>query len=417
MCSDDLVASVLKLFLHLKLLLPTVFCQRKYHCENDINWRVNTQICRIFGIDIDKDDLPPRRTAAGNNSVTRVGKRKRTCSETVGSTPRRSTRIQQQSSVAESNAVGSSISGRNESNMTTGGEDIIRDQAEQPIDASANSRDDSARNENDSGEGSRFSQIEESQMPLIESFETDNEIINGQNVDDFLQFAKKASSLFCIRQFTRHASETPPGSQKDKYGTKPSEWCVTNSYCASSGRILAALGISDGQEAIEKLRETSIDVIKESCRQYGRFGFAELSEGNLGRYCASYKRFACMKKGDIVAMLIRGPTRKGKVYFGVITSNNLKIMSPDQAKEKNFPAPHLFELKEFDGLMLREVRWMRTGYMRHLPGQQEGRRGAYTVPWLAESSPFWLLNSKKGLDVITGTDTCKDFLQSTEQIS
>ena len=393
-----------------------MYCRRKYHCET-VNWFVDPQ--GLF--DIDEGDLP-RRTAAGDNSVTRAGKRKRTSSETVGSSPRRSTRIQQQRSIAESNAVGSSISGRNESNMTTGGEDIIHDEADQPIDAFVNSREVRARvqategrNECDSGEGSRFSQIEESQTQHLESSETDNEIINGQNLDEFLQFAKKASSLFCIRQFTGHAKKTPPGSQKDKYGTKPSEWCVSNGYCASSGRIVATLGTSNGQEAIKKLRETSIDVIKESCRHNGRF--AALTERDLGRYCAAYKRFACMQKGDIVAMLIPGPTRKGKVCFGVITSNNLIIMSPDQAEEKNFPAPHLFELKEFDGLMLREVRWMRKGYMRHLPGQQEGKPGVYTVPWLAESTPFWLFNKNEGLDVITGMDTCEEFLQSTDLIT
>ena len=66
----------------------------------------------------------------------------------------------------------------------------------------------------------------------------------------------------------------------------------------------------------------------------------------------------------------------------------------------------------FKGLMLREVKWLRKGYMRDLPGQKRGLNGANTVPWLVESGPFWIHKCKNGLDILKQND----FLKKTQAL-
>ncbi|KAL7524600.1 hypothetical protein ACHAWF_001014 [Thalassiosira exigua] len=234
--------------------------------------------------------------------------------------------------------------------------------------------------------------------------------LSDNAADEFVQLARKASRFFRIRHFVRKTPE-------DRYGRNCSQWCAENSYCASIDCVLkwAPVKISTGRGATEYLRGSHIDVIKDHNRRSGRY--AE-NERGLSTYCSSYKRFACMEKGDIIAMLVPGPTGKGEAYFGVITSDNLILMTPDEAEEKEFPAPVLFEEGYSEGLLLRDVRWMRKGYVRDLPVQKEGKPGVYSVSWLAESGPFWLVEPSKGkpLDIITGTDTSADFLNATTRL-
>jgi hypothetical protein len=108
-----------------------------------------------------------------------------------------------------------------------------------------------------------------------------------------------------------------------------------------------------------------------------------------------------MEVGDIIAMIVPGPPLKAEVYFGVIRTNALKLMKPAEAEEAEFPAMHFFQRGfRFNGLMLREVQWLRKAYVRDLPGQKLGQNKQFTVPWLAESSPFWLSERSEHLDMI-----------------
>merc|ERR1712194_91665 len=142
----------------------------------------------------------------------------------------------------------------------------------------------------------------------------------------------------------------------------------------------------------EYFRESSVAALKNACR--GTSLFSGQSDAVLTRYCGGYQRFAAMAKGDMVAMLIPGPPGKGEACFGVLTSDKLILMSPDKCAAKGFPALHLLGgHSRFNGLMLREVRWLRTGYVRHLPGQKAGKNGVNTLPWLVETGPFWLLKT------------------------
>jgi len=216
----------------------------------------------------------------------------------------------------------------------------------------------------------------------------------------------QADRLFRIRQFINRARD-----KNDKVGVKPSRWCIENNYCASSDGVL--VGRNNADEAMRYLRESNIDAIKDACREYPLFAKV-VQKRSFGQYCGSYQRFACMEKGDIVAMLVPGPgVGNGEAYFGVITSNKLLLMTPDEAPEKGFPAMHLFDHgNPFNGLMLREVQWLRKGRVRDLPYQKRGENGIDTVPWLTESVPFWLLDSSKHVDKLKK----QQFMDKTEPL-
>lgn len=230
----------------------------------------------------------------------------------------------------------------------------------------------------------------------------DRKMSSEEDASDFNQILSKANSLYRIRQFTK-ASITP----EDKFGRGVSDWAISKGYCASSDRVLTG---EEPDNAMRYLRKTDLASIKDSCRGYELF---DMSERNLTTYCGSYKRFACMEKDDMVAMNIPGPVGKGEAYFGVITSNKLILKDPDECLSEGFPAMHLLGGDyPFNGLMLREVKWMRKGYIRDLPGQKVGLNGAKSLPWLIESAPFWLLKSSSGLEIMKG----KAFLDSTRTL-
>jgi len=216
---------------------------------------------------------------------------------------------------------------------------------------------------------------------------------------------QQASRFFRIRQFKE---DTKKGGT-DKLGCGPPLWCAKNSFCASSARILASIKISDPDEAMKFLRETDEEALKNSCVGTPLF----LGESNVKTYTNSYKRFASMEVGDIVAMIVPGPPLKSEVYFGVIRSNDLKLMTPSEAEEAEFPAMHLLQGGfRFNGLMLREVRWLRKAFVRDLPGQKLGKNKQFTVPWLAESSPFWLSERSEHLNMIKS----QSFIEKTTPV-
>lgn len=367
-----------------------MWCQRKYHCVKQVPWTVNELACALLGIDA--DSLPPaaRPTDA---PPTRAPKRAR-----AGAAQQQ--QQQPQSSDTET---------AHQRDITQEGEEVIAGTHERGV-----SRTSSLQLQH---------HVETERVALIASAHDTEETDEMKDVDvdldeegyaggseagedEFASLARKSRRLHRIRQFVA-ASKSP----QDRLGRKCSSWSINNGYCAAGDRFLIPNKISDSREAMRFLRESSLEVIKDSCRGLPTFG------GNsVGKCCGSRKRFACMERGDMIAMLVPGPVGQGEAYFGVISSNDLVLLNPAEAEERGFPAMHLLSGGVlFHSLMLREVRWMRKGYVRDLPGQKEGMRGANSCPWLVESGPSWFVEPSKtqpALDMIKG----RDFMQNTESL-
>ena len=57
------------------------------------------------------------------------------------------------------------------------------------------------------------------------------------------------------------------------------------------------------------------------------------------------------RTNDSDIMMVPGRPAQSEAYFGMITSNHLKLMTPAEAEEADFPALHLFQGGfNFDGL-------------------------------------------------------------------
>jgi hypothetical protein len=234
-----------------------------------------------------------------------------------------------------------------------------------------------------------------------------NAILESPRVDnEFTKIVGKAQNLFCIRQFKEDSK-----TDADPLGRNPSEWALRKGYILSSDRALYAAGFPENP--LEYLRETDLEDIKNTCRNVPRL-FPSVE--NLARYCSRYKIFAEMEEGDMVVMNVPGRPKEGEAYFGVVTSNSLKTMSPGECEEEGFPAMHLLGGGyNFNGLMLREVKWLRKGLVRKLPGQKTGRNGANTVPWINESVTIWL---SKSTDSHSGLEIMKrpSFIENTSSV-
>jgi len=148
----------------------------------------------------------------------------------------------------------------------------------------------------------------------------------------------------------------------------------------------------------------------------------------INGYLSAYKKFAGapfdiartgddehygIKKGDIIALLVPGPVKHGEAYFGVVISDELLLQTPSDAGNKGFPAPHLFtDVQQFNGLMLREVKWLRKAMTRALPNQK-----GHQVAWLNEGGPTWfcelkpkVIKQESGLDIMRS----RAFFDNTE---
>ncbi|KAL7454521.1 hypothetical protein ACHAWC_006149 [Mediolabrus comicus] len=225
---------------------------------------------------------------------------------------------------------------------------------------------------------------------------------------EFSKIVRKAKTLWCIRQFIRDSR-----TDTDRLGRNPSEWALDKGYILASDRPLYAAGYPENP--MKYLRETDIEDIKNTCRNASRF----FSPGeNLPLYCGRYKDFAAMEKGDMVVLNVPGRPKQGEAYFGVVTSNSLRRLSPSECREEGFPAMRMLrENYTFNGLMFREVKWLRKGLVRKLPGQKKkkGNNGAYTVPWINESAVIWLTKSKaihSGLEIMKRST----FMENTSSV-
>lgn len=228
---------------------------------------------------------------------------------------------------------------------------------------------------------------------------TAHDIDESPSVDnDFTNTVRKARNLWCIRQFTKDSR-----TDTDRLGRYPSEWALGKGYILASDRLLDAAGYPDNP--LEYLRETDIEAIKNACRNSDLFPPGE----NLSLYCGRYKKFAEIEKGDMVVMNVPGRPKEGEAYFGVVTSNSLRRMSPDECREEGFPAMHLLPSKRYNGIMLRDVKWLRKGLVRKLPGQQKN-----VVPWINESVTVWLSKSKgiSGLEIMKRSS----FMENTSSV-
>ena len=227
-----------------------------------------------------------------------------------------------------------------------------------------------------------------------------NVTLESPSVDnEFTNTVRKARNLWCIRQFTKDSR-----TDTDRLGRYPSEWALGKGYILASDRLLYAAGYPDNP--LEYLRETDIEAIKNACRNSDLFPPGE----NLSLYCGRYKKFAEIEKGDMVVMNVPGRPKEGEAYFGVVTSNSLRRMSPDECREEGFPAMHLLPSKRYNGIMLRDVKWLRKGLVRKLPGQQKN-----VVPWINESVTVWLSKSKaihSGLEIMKRSS----FIENTSSV-
>jgi len=230
---------------------------------------------------------------------------------------------------------------------------------------------------------------------------------NDANAEWIAAIEKSGARLFRLRQFQK-ASRLPI----DKYGRACSDWAVKNGVIACCSRsiptkLVEEATISNANNARAHVVHTEIfqhlsqnlDDLKASRGVTTSKRFVEQREKNTYNfYLNTYRKFAGvqhelgpngaavngLKKGDIIALLVSGPTKKGEVYFGILSSNDLVIRNPDDSVKEGFPAPQLFESQIFNGLMLRRVRWLRHGMVRDLPCQNKGQ-----VSWLAEGGPNW----------------------------
>jgi hypothetical protein len=227
-----------------------------------------------------------------------------------------------------------------------------------------------------------------------------NVTLETPSVDnEFTNTVKKARNLWCIRQFTKDSR-----TDTDRLGRYPSEWALGKGYILASDRLLYAAGYPD--HPLEYLRETDIEAIKNACRNSDLFPPGE----NLSLYCGRYQKFSEIEKGDMVVMNVPGRPKEGEAYFGVVTSNSLRRMSPDECREEGFPAMHLLPSKRYNGIMLRDVKWLRKGLVRKLPGQQKN-----VVPWINESVTVWLSKSKgihSGLEIMKRSS----FMENTSRV-
>ena len=93
-----------------------------------------------------------------------------------------------------------------------------------------------------------------------------------------------------------------------------------------------------------------------------------------------------MKAGDIIALMVSGKTELQRVFYGVVEDSTLSLKSPKACKEMELPAKKLFNRTpdpRFNGVILRNVRWMRYGMTRGLPRQK-----TYQVTWLCVGLSF-----------------------------
>jgi hypothetical protein len=197
--------------------------------------------------------------------------------------------------------------------------------------------------------------------------------------------AKSGIQFFRIRCFQKDSRV----ADDDPNGRKCAQWCIQNGYIASSSRIIHPDHLNPNADAKNYLAFHDKYELKEKAD-----GILSGCDGINVNYPTLYKMFGVdANQGDVVALMVpsaqKRDTRQRETYFGVITSDELEVLKPQEAIDRGFPAPHLFySLKAFrNGIMIRHVKWMRKCKTCELllPGVDNGGQ----VKALLENVPKW----------------------------
>ena len=352
--------------------IQCMFCNKLFHSVNDTPWIVNKPLIEKTGIEVDMSSV---RDAQAARQLAPVRK----------NIPHRSRRTHEEEDTV------ASTTGANDTDQTDGS--VARASVCTDIEVNPHARKRTNRQSSSdlkltvTVNGERYSADTMDDMDGDEKANT-----------EFKQILCNANQLYRIRQFVKNTK-----CDEDPHGRRCSDWALSKGYCATSDNILSAAGhpISPA-DVMGYIKDFDVKTMKK--HPY-----------HNSVYCRGDMTFASMEKGDMIAMNVPGPAGKGEAFFGVVTSNKLVLMGPEKCAEEGFPALDMLggNYEEgFKGLMLREVKWLRKGYMRDLPGQKRGLNGANTVPWLVESGPFWIHKCKNGLDILKQND----FLKKTQAL-
>ena len=233
-----------------------------------------------------------------------------------------------------------------------------------------------------------------------------------------------------IRQMRNELSAFYPKS--DKHGESISYWDIKNRYIATSSRLVP---VDIVERSDENQNQAVLDAIaflsrpKEELKEHAKnsvFFTPEHKSGTYTRAVNIYRRFCGiidirrgrdmgMKAGDIIALMVSGEKNLGRVFFGVVKDSTLFLKSPKACKEMELPATKLFNRTpdpRFNGIILRNVRWMRYGKTRELPRQKSNQ-----VTWLCESAGSWYAipdpEKNDSMEILSS----KEFIDSTFPIS
>ncbi|GFH61971.1 predicted protein [Chaetoceros tenuissimus] len=234
---------------------------------------------------------------------------------------------------------------------------------------------------------------------------------------------KEKRKLVRIRQMKKELSDFYPKS--DTHGESISYWDIKNKYIATSSRLVPV----DIVERSDKDQNQSVlDAIaflsrpEEELKEHAKnsvFFAPEHSSGNYTGAVNIYRKFCGiidegMKADDIIALMVGGKKGLKKVFFGVVEDSTLLIKSPEACREMGLPATKLLNRTpdpRFNGVILRNVRWMRYGLTRELPRQKNN-----VVGWLCENAGSWYSMPKKNeenMEILSSTE----FIDSTYPIS
>uniref|UniRef100_A0A7S3V732 RING-type domain-containing protein n=1 Tax=Chaetoceros debilis TaxID=122233 RepID=A0A7S3V732_9STRA len=183
-----------------------------------------------------------------------------------------------------------------------------------------------------------------------------------------------------------------------KYGERPAEWSVENGWITIMARSVP--NDVKSNEIKKYLCKTEVDVIKKACEKELFWEKMKKKISVIKRYINTDRKFVQMSAGDIIALRVPGPAKKGIHFFGIVESDDLHVWTHEQLLDQGWPCNHILTGSPWwrdRRVMLRKVKWYRWGYTRELPGSEKVCR------WLCENMPLWLIENPKGaLNVLSG---------------